>query len=173
MLEVKWVDFVFLAECRCYGPHFSIETGPRVEVSPAAFASENFSGRCGRPTIAAGTRLPCACCGEHCVTPPLCSGATWDPLGKLRTLTPAPTASLLSGAGGSAHSCAKTVSASKHFHLKKLQRRGGWTGKIRSSSCCCRQVSQVKSTSGQGALVGFLLSSCPAAFVEGLYSRQI
>lgn len=70
MLEVKWVDFVFLAECRCYGPHFSIETWPRVEVSPAAFASENFSGRCGWPTIAAGTRLPCACCREHRVTPP-------------------------------------------------------------------------------------------------------
>lgn len=61
------------------------------------------------------------------------------PSGKLQKLTLVPTPSLLSGAGGSTQSPAKTVSASKHFHFKKLQTRIGWTGKIRSSPTIARR----------------------------------
>lgn len=60
--------------------------------------------------------------------------------GKLQNLTPVPAPLLLSGAGGSAHGWAETVSASKHFHLKKIQRRVGWSGKIRILPLWCADI---------------------------------
>lgn len=85
--------------------------------------------------------------------------------GKLQSLTPVPTPLLLAGAGGSAQG--RAVSASKHFHLKNLQRRIGWTGKIRMLLQWCADIPD-KIQLWQGALTGSLLSSCFAEFMETL-----
>lgn len=129
---MEWADSVSLTGCRYHGCNFSIKPWPgvvREEPSPAAFPSHN-SGRCGvDPAEDHQQRAVLLCLPWNKSSP-----ASWSHLGysgKLQNLTPIPTPLLLCRAGGSAQPWAETVSASKHSHFKKLQRRVGWTGKIR------------------------------------------
>lgn len=69
---------------------------------------------------------------------PHTSQSCMGPCGKLQKLTLVPVPSLPSGAGGSSQSWAQPVSTSTRLHFKKLQRRGGWAGKISFPTTACR-----------------------------------
>lgn len=129
---MEWADSVSLTGCRYSSYNFSMEPWPgvaREELPPAAFPSDN-SGRCRGDPARCWSLVPAMEQEFSCFLEP--QGFS----GKLQNPTPIPTPLLLSGASGSAQGWAETVSALKHFHLKKIQRRVGWENQNSPTMAC-------------------------------------